>query len=141
MKKLMLALCAVAVLFTACEDDDKNKTENGVKLAKTEETVKAEASEVKVDATSEADWWIDGVSVQIGEEKAEYIENTAKADTFDGDWFRAIRQEDGKALVLQTIPNDGEERKLAVAVTSSDEAAPVEFVLTQEAKEEETEEK
>lgn len=137
----MLALCAVAVLFTACEDDDNNKTENSVKLAKTEETVKAEASEVKVDATSEADWWIDGVSVKIGEDEAEYVENTAKADTIEGDWFRAIRQEDGKALVLQTIPNNGDERKLAVAVTSSEDAAPVEFVLTQEAKVEEIQEK
>lgn len=132
----MFGLFAVVLLFSACNDDDEKVDEkNGLELAKAQETIDSKAAEISIDAINEVEWWVESISVMEGKNEPVLIENTAKADTLTGEWYKVIRQEDGKALILEATENEGEERKIEVALIESAEAGPVGFTLTQKAKE------
>lgn len=137
MKKMLFGMFAIALVFTACSDDDDEKKDvNGSILTKSEQTIESKGEKLSIDTNNATEWWIEGVMLTDSVHTDEFIENIAKEDTIDGEWYRIIREEDGTSLHIEAEENNEEkERKVEIALTTSTENTPEEFILIQKIKE------
>jgi len=142
MKKVMLGMFTVALLFTSCSDsDDEGKVENDSILLKTEQTIESQAEELSIEANNNIEWWIDGLMLTDSTHTGELIENLTKADTLEGEWYTIIREEEGKSLYIEADENNEKtERQIKISLTTSEEGTPEQFTLIQKKEEVEVEE-